>query len=204
MAQNIETLAAYPEVVKRLQSAFPHSLSAKVEAIAEILPIHRLVPTQHDIGAVSISGEELHIPSRFYSPEPVESSLTDLNSLDLSILACLYTRHHDGFVRLKYVEKLFPREEIWVSPFVLQLLGEYVVEIVEVISQNMSLFPINSYNVFIKENPVFVHLLKQRIVSYWNCYYRSSFPHFKDYVGFQVGDRLGLWNRGDLRNLEAR
>ena len=204
MVENIETLATHPEIVKRLQSAFPTYLSKEVEATVSILPVHRIKPTQHNIGSIVLSGESIHIPSRFYSSEPIESSLTGFSKLNHTILACVYTRHHDGFVRLKYVEQLFSQNEIWVSPFVIQLLGEYVVEIIEVISQNISLIQIELYKEFLKDNSTFAHLLKQRIVSYWACYYRWKSPHFKDYVGFQIADTFGLWNKNDVRHLLAR
>ena len=204
MAENTQTLAMHPEIVKRLQTAFPSYLSSEVESTVITLPTHRLRPTQHDIGSIVMSGESIYIPSRFYSPEPVTEALIGFGNLNHIILACIYTRHHDGFVRLKYVEKLFSQDEIWVSPFVLQLLGEYVIEIIEAISQNINHLPIKAYNEFIKENPSFANLLKQRIVSYWDCYYRSQYPHFKNYVGYQVADMLGLWNKNDVRHLQAR
>lgn len=203
MPENIETLAKLPEMIKRLQSAFPNSLSNDVNQTLSRLPVGHLQTTQHDIGSVIISGESLHIPSRFYYPEPDESSLNGLNNINLSILACLYSRHHNGFVRLKYVCKLFYLSDVWVSPFILNLIGEYVIEIIEVISQNINLLPLRSYNEFIIENPAYIHILKQKIISYWNCYYRVKFPYFKDYVGFQVADSLGLWKKDEIKHLMA-
>ncbi len=204
MSENIETLATRPEIVKRLQTAFPSYLSSDVESTVITLPTHRLRPTQDDIGSIVISGESIHIPSRFYAPEPIAETFAGFGNLNHIILACIYTRHHDGFVRLKYVKKLFLQNEIWVSPFVLQLIGEYVIEIIEAISQNASSLPIKTYNEFIKENPSFAYLLKQRIVSYWDCYYRFQYPHFKDYVGYQIADMFGLWNKNDVKYLQAR
>jgi len=204
MTKNLETLAPRPETIKHLQAAFPSYLSKDVEAVVAILPTCFLEPTQYDVGPITISGELIHIPSRIYSPEPRLASLYGLSAQELAILACIYTRHHDGFIRQKYLEKLFSQDEIWVCPFVLQLIGEYVVEIIEVILHNINRMPMQSYHKFINENPAFVYLLKQRIVSYWNCYYRSRFPHFEHYVGFQIANMLGLWNKNDVRHLLAR
>jgi len=131
MTKNLETLAPRPETIKHLQSAFPSYLSKDVEAVVAILPTCFLEPTQYDVGPITISGELIHIPSRIYSPEPRPASLYGLSAQELVILACIYTRHHDGFIRQKYLEKLFSQDEIWVCPFVLQLIGEYVVEIIE-------------------------------------------------------------------------
>ncbi|WP_020498131.1 hypothetical protein [Sciscionella marina] len=47
----------------------------------------------------SVEGEKPRIPYRIYNPEPSETFLADLDVLERLLLACLYTRNHDGFVR---------------------------------------------------------------------------------------------------------
>lgn len=42
----------------------------------------------------------------------------------------MFTRHHDGYVRQEWAREVVPVAEPWVVPFMVQLLGEYVVEIV--------------------------------------------------------------------------
>jgi len=210
MSEKTERMPPDPEIIKRLQAAFPSTLVDGVDRVLERLPVGEFkIIGAHDIGPIAISGEIVHIPWRFYTRafypfEPAESSLAGLSDRHLAILACIYTRHHDGYVRQKYAERLFSFDAIWVAPFVLQLLGEYVIEIVEAIAQNTRRLPRETYDRFIQENPAFTRLLTQRIVSYWNCYQRVRVLAFKEYAGFQAADALGLWNKKDIRHLMAR
>jgi len=59
-----------------------------------------------------------------------------------------------------------------VVPFVVQLLGEYVAEIAEVIEAHLGGLSRHLYAEFFRENPSFVALTQTRAMSYWNCYYR--------------------------------
>ena len=73
---------------------------------------------------------------RFYGdamkPSEVEPFLTSryLTARQRLILGCIFTRHHNGYVRQQWMRAVVPHAEPWVVPFVLALLGEYVVEIV--------------------------------------------------------------------------
>lgn len=104
------------------------------------------------------------------------------------ILYCYYTRHHNGFIREKYLKKVIKLNNNYVIPFVIKLLGEYVIEILNVIYQNLENIDINLYKGFNKKNIAFYELTTQQVVSYWNCYYRWLYKYRKDYVGFKILD----------------
>jgi hypothetical protein len=89
--------------------------------------------------------------------------------------------HCDGFVRQKHVRGLVSRTEPWVAPFVVQLLGEYILEIVETIDEASDGLKTDHFRAFVRQNPAFIQLTLQRATSYWNCYYRRSFPKLEDY-----------------------
>jgi hypothetical protein len=42
------------------------------------------------------------------------------------------------------------------------------------------------YGAFLAANPDFLDLTSQRVVSYWNCYYRYRYPKLSDYPGFAL------------------
>ncbi len=46
----------------------------------------------------------------------------------------LGTRHSDGRIREECLRQIVAVDRPWVAPFVVQLLGEYVIKIVEVIA----------------------------------------------------------------------
>ena len=171
-----------------LIKAFPNdcekeirSLFHKVKLIAE----HEM----HDSFAVTLENERLHIPYRIYFKEVSEDNL---NENELILLNCIFTRHHNGFIRQKSLEKIISSEKLFVTPFVFQLLGEYVVQIIDVINDNLNERMIENMKMLAEENPAYLQLTKQRIMSYWSCYYRSYSSKKEDYVGFKVLNKLNL------------
>lgn len=70
--------------------------------------------------------------------------------------------------------------------FIFQLLGEYVAEILKIIEPHLNENNQNKWSNFILENCQYFQTTQSRIVSYWNEYYRSSYPDFKNYIGHQI------------------
>jgi hypothetical protein len=109
-------------------------------------------------------------------------------------LCCLFSRHHSGFVRERMLREILQGDPPpWIYPFAIQLLGEYVIEILEVLWTRRDLLCSEQCVMFLNDNPQFVALTKKRIVSYWHCYFRSPSPRLVDHVGFRIADELGLW-----------
>ena len=71
----------------------------------------------------------------------------------------------------------------WAVPFVVQLIGEYVVEIVEAVRAGLPAVNKETYGEFVRENPQFMATTKRRVVSYWDCYYRVRYPDIRTYPG---------------------
>jgi hypothetical protein len=187
----------------RLREAFPKHLASAVDSALKIVPVDmRLGPTSHSIGAITIGGEAIRIPSRIYNSAPAEADRVSLPDLEKEILACIYTRHHDGHVRQRIVRGLTASKELWVKPFLLQLAGEYVVEIIQQIYDDVGSMDVDGCKKFAAENPLFFNATKRRAISYWACYYRSRFPDFGDYPAFQLLHALGLWEARNTRKLK--
>ena len=139
---------------------------------------------------VLLAGETVTIPYRIYAPEPSPGRLEELSFVQRTVVDCLYTRHHDGWVRQRHAQRIVGHVEAWVAPFVVQLIGEYVDEILQVIHH--ALVPaltdpgsaVNAvYGMFAAENPQFVARTRQRAASYWDCYHRDRYPAFTHYPG---------------------
>ncbi len=193
-----------PYASRLVRSAFPQELTLDVDSVLAVIPVsHRRPVKEESIGPVNISGEEIHIPTRIYSPEPKRRRVNKLGERSRSILSCLYTRHANGYIREKYLRDLISEKQSWIPPFVLQLVGEYVVEIIEVVVANIECVRSDPYFEFIAQNREFIVLTKRRIISYWHRYYRYRCPHFCDYAGFKVFDALNLWNPHDARRLRG-
>ena len=171
----------------QILSAFPQAVRDDVVRVVSVLPT-----SFHSCSATfrtTIGDEALIIPYRVYYDRQA-ISFTNLTSLQQVVLGCVLTRHHDGFVRGENLGRIISRKESWIAPFVIQLVGEYVVEILEAIHNNLSSLDSTVYATFLNDNISFWETTKQRVVSYWDCYYRRTWKHREDYVGFRIIEHL--------------
>lgn len=135
---------------------------------------------------VKINNILLTIPERIYFSEPASGNLTTIQKY---ILDCIFTKHHDGFIRQKHLRNLLFCTEYWIIPFCFRLLGEYVKDILPDIKVQID-NNIENYLYFISENNEFYNRTKSQMISYWNCYYRKEYPNPKSYIGFQIFSEL--------------
>jgi hypothetical protein len=163
-----------------LVTAFPAAL--RHDAFASISTLPEAPPPSHGF-SVNVGSETLQIPYRIYhDPAMIRSERLTLTQNEL--LSCLLTRHHSGFVREENLKRILDSNHEWVPPFIIQLVGEYVVEIIRSIRDNFDRLDPNLYRAFLTCNPTFYQTTKDRVVSYWNCYHRDQ--QRADYAGFQV------------------
>lgn len=162
--------------------AFPAVLGNDVVEALSVLPENSL--TSQTFSA-RVADEILALPYRIYH-NPALINTASLNSIQKELVDCLLTRHHDGIIREQHLRRIVSYDHIWIPPFVLQLVGEYVIEILQVIKHNLTLLNTSMYQQFLHANPELFAQTKQRVTSYWNCYYGNSRP--EQYVGFEVLD----------------
>jgi hypothetical protein len=164
-----------------LVAAFPTSLREHVLAALETFP-----EPEHPVAegfSVKIAGELVTIPYRLYH-SPTQIKTVHLTDIEKEIVDCLLTRHHDGLVRQGHLERIIRSGNPWESPFVVQLLGEYSIEIIGVIYDHLNALDHSLYREFLQANPEFFTQTAQRVESYWDRYHRA---HTKgEYVGFKV------------------
>ncbi|MER5640739.1 hypothetical protein ABT095_27795 [Kitasatospora sp. NPDC002227] len=177
-----------------LVEAFPHELAADVRAVLALLPEakHRSCTF-----AVRVGAEDLAIPSRIYHGELPSTKVELLPPQQRQLLHCLYTRHHDGRVRQRHLAQLLTSTAPWVVPYTVQLLGEYVLEILTDLRDGYRelLAPGSEgrsvYGRFVVDNPEFFARTERRVVSYWNEYHRRSwYADFRGYPGGTALDHL--------------
>lgn len=163
-----------------LASAFPASLRQDALEACTTLPAVRALGRDFSIrlrdGVVRIP-YRLHLDTTFIHVD-------FLTSLQKEIIDCLLTRHSNGFTRQRHLARIVGLSRNWIPPFVVQLAGEYVVEILDVICQSLPLLDTALYKEFLCSNPAFLDRTEQRITSYWDCYYRNV--KREDYVGFKI------------------
>lgn len=165
-----------------LLKAFPAALREDALELIASLPETSLFSYSF---CVEIGKDTVSIPYRIYH----DPSLIDparLTGTQKELLACLMTRHHSGFVREEYLLKILDCSHEWIPPFVVQLVGEYVIDIICRISDSVDRLDPAVYRAFLTHNPAFYLATKQRVLSYWDCYHRGE--NREDYAGFQVLD----------------
>ncbi|WP_321870685.1 hypothetical protein [Burkholderia ubonensis] len=172
-------------------TAFPEILRADASAVADRMQC----PTMTLPGwSVTVRGEALNLPYRIHHEES-EALLADLSGVQAVIYACVLTRHTDGRVRQRQIERLTAESRDWIAPFIIQLCGEYVIEILDDVEQRVPRLDRDIYRAFIRENPAFYRKTRDRMVSYWDCYYRWLYKRKHDYVGFRLFDQFDEWAR---------
>jgi hypothetical protein len=187
----------------RLVNSFPFSLRHDVEEALRALPhdhnvlladgqVHNSDSLIHSTEyKVYFDSELLIIPYRLYFNEPKIEDEKLLSPIQKQILSCIYLRHHNGFIRQKRLEQLVDSTDGFIIPHTFQLLGEYVVEILEVLDKHINDKTIDKYFQFITENKKYWQQTESRMISYWNEYYRRpKFPKLEKYIGKQIVDRI--------------
>lgn len=182
----------------KLVRAFPASVQTDARAALAVIPgpINSASGTPMEpVGefTVLIGGEAITIPSRIYNQIPASDASLSRNAR--TAMHCLLTRHYDGYQRQRSATHVLGSACAWVVPYVIQLIGEYVIEIHETI--HSSLIDMTTadhrsslYAAFIVENPEFINLTRQRAISYWNRYYRSRYPDRSKYPALELLDKL--------------
>jgi hypothetical protein len=126
-----------------------------------------------------VAGEPVVIPRRIYNPEPSPGFARGLGGVEAVVAAAIYSRNHDGYVRQRQLAALLGSDEPWAAPFIVALLGEYVIEIcLEIERFARTEFPARpamrqSMSAFFAANRPFIELTRQRAISYWLCDFRS-------------------------------
>lgn len=172
---------------KKLEKAFPKELSKDVERITELLKIDDSIDNVSNFTyEISFKGQILMIPYRIYFDENIDVSNESLTVVQKNILNCIGLRHLDGRVRERYLKRIGSNYTGFEVPYIFQLLGEYVLEIIEIVNTIIVNDRINDYLDFVIENPKYFKQTESRMISYWNCYYRRQYWKLKNYPGYKI------------------
>jgi hypothetical protein len=184
---------------EKLRAAFPREQRAGIDAVISILVNDRPRSYYLDdkiatLPALNLSGSVVRIPYRIYLPEPDGGLVETLTPDQRVFLSCIYTRHFDGYIRERHLRWLLENTvDPVIVPFVVQLMGEYVSEICEVVANWPSDIPIANYLAFAEENPAFITLTCQHAMSYWAVFYGRRYRFF-EMPPLLAMSRLGIWD----------
>jgi len=173
--------------VDLLADAFPEALRVDARKAADMI-LRQLQEKQWtERFEVHVDGDAVQVPARLRFASSCSEAQTKDN---IGLMAeCLRTRSNDGFERQRAVQRLLPDVRPWSAPFIIALIGEYVIEILRDIHAALSPSVSDTLAAFISANPSYWERTRQRVASYWDVYYRADFRR-SDYVGFKLIDEL--------------
>lgn len=167
-----------------IEKSFPSYLHKEATKIADFLQQND--PKDFKIigkEVVYLNGEALELPQRVYFGEFNTKNLTLVQE---QMLNCLYLCHCNGHLREYYLRKVLEMKEDFALPFIAKLLGDYVIEILEVLHHELPNDTRDKLRDFFRANPLYQKRIQNRIASYWDLFYRNVHPDFKRYVGYQL------------------
>lgn len=185
--------------IEGILNSFPAAFKQDVEKMIGILPLEKEYLISPDSQTYYLDKEVIAIPSRLYVDEPDPLNETNLSDQQKMILNCIFLRHDNGYIRQKRLESLIDKTEYFIVPFVFQLLGEYVIEILFVLDRHINDNTIDDYVKFIGQNEKYWSKTQRRVISYWDAYYRRNHyqsprpwrcKNIKDYIGQKIINRL--------------
>ncbi len=184
----IKKILIHREEKKLFLGMFPVALDGDVEAVWRIIPPSSIPPNpERGVPIFHSEGGDIQLPYRIYNKEPYEILTKILTERQKFILSCIYTRHHNGFIREKHLRKCIIQKEAWIVPFIIILLGDYVLGILKIIETEVKgNTDTTVYKKFIKDNAAYSSYLKSRGRSYWNEYYRKEYKDPEDFPTIQT------------------
>lgn len=170
------------------QDGFPDELRDEVATVADMMPRK----TYHHV-PIGVSEDTIHyfqdtnvirFPYRMYYVDSSDDITEHLTYRQKMILHCMYSRSCDGFVRQKHIRSLLQMDyEDWAIPYIVKISDEYVVEIVEMMYGMLKEQDTERIKRFCLENCVSFCKSYQRMISYWNEFYRYPYNNFHTYIG---------------------
>ena len=144
---------------------------------------------------VHVKAQPVLIPARLHFTSD-RLSLTESDEAWL-LARALQTRSNDGFERQRAARDLLADLQPWGAPFIVALIGEYVVEILDDIAAALTPELALTLGAFVVGNEAYWNTTKRRVTSYWNVYDRARWlsEHGRaerrdEFVGFRLIQQL--------------
>ena len=171
-------------------NGFPPEMKKAVRAVTNLIPrvtyrnINICVSKDETTYFLNNNADAIIVPHRIYFLEIEDCIIENLNNLEKIVLHCIYSRSCDGYVREKHIKALLSIEfPEWAIPYIVKICDEYVIEILRIVYEDLKekntddikRFCVNNWDCFCKSY--------NRMISYWNEFYRHDCYNFENYVG---------------------
>ncbi len=181
---------------KAIINAFPSSLKFDATFVAKLLPYNEYPLHNYGKSEVEVDNESFTIPYRVWFDKFLLVKKVILSKQQKTILACIYSRHYDWYVREEMLRKLILSDEAYVIPYIIKLAWEYVVELLTIIDSWIHESNIAEYNKFYKNNQAFFKEIESRMASFWDRFYRTDeFNLFSKYIWKRILNRIKFYTK---------
>lgn len=183
------------------EEGFPAELLLDVLYVSSVMPnktFHNtsMGYTQTHITCRLLNDEEIRFPYRIYYVEPGLREVERFTYTQKIIYHCLYSRSSDGFIREKHIKELLSETlPEWVIPYVFKVCDEYVIEILECVYSKIPTQNISKIKLWCVKNPQLFLRGRDRMISYWNEYYKTKNSKYTDYVGYKLFEQYFGFHR---------
>ncbi len=200
----LESIKNKKKYIPHIYKAFPDEYHEDVEIAINALSFNNIFVNTPERGLykvrilmsddgiiTNLNNGSIYIPARTYFEIPKKEIEEKLSFKQKTILNCLFSRYYDGYERQKRVRELLKTTEEFAGIYVLSLIGDYVVEILQEINNGLVEENISIYQNIIKMNKKYWESTKSRNISYWNEYYRlSNCEKLNQYIGTEIIRRI--------------
>lgn len=167
---------------------FPNYLRDDVTKTSELLPKKTFnnvnIGMSEDLMQYFQDNNVISFPYRIYYIDCSDEVIDSLSERQKMILHCIYSRSCDGHVRQKHIYSLLQMDyEDWAIPYIVKICDEYVIEILEMTYDILKEQDTERIKKFCIENSEEFCKSYNRMISYWNEYYRSEHMNFQQYIG---------------------
>lgn len=164
----------------------PSELRPVADEVLAALRVGEVAPPA-GVREVRVQGEVFQFPYRtYYAPDTLQSVVGSCAGTARTFALGMCTRHWEGRIREWAVKEMDPTSQAWAPAFAIQLLGEYVLEIAQVVEAKISSAGTGLYLSFAAQNLAFLEVTERRAVSYWNCYYRPMFKEISEFPNYRA------------------
>jgi len=167
---------------------FPFVGKEFVEHVVSIIPpqTYGNIPVRTTEDSIQyFSGKiPLSFPYRLYALEVDDAVFSRLSPTEKILLHCMYSRSCDGYVREKHIKHLLSEDfPDWAIPYIVKVCDEYVLEILQTVYENLKNRNTDALKMFCLDNWSSFCKSYNRMISYWNEFYRDKCYRFEEYVG---------------------
>lgn len=174
------------------ENGFPKEMRNDVQYVCSKISLNtynnvRIGESEQILRYLLSDNQEITFPYRLYYVDDSSCQKSSFTLNQKRIYHCVFSRSCDGFIREKHIKALLSEEQPeWVIPYILKVCDEYVAEILELVYSCLKDKDTGEYKIICQKNLQQFLYSHDRMISYWNEFYRGRCSSYRQYVGYRL------------------